>query len=220
LTLPWALDAATRQHTLAGVHPDALEPFRALLAEAETMGFRPYLSSVHRTCAEQSATAGSSAGGGCSSWHAFGRAVDVDLGGDATLADYEALAETWELGGGVWGGRWKEQYPPDGDFKHYQWTPGLPDAVPDSWCPPELRTSAWTKAITPSHCDAHVRKRWPTTERPKAFRPGSRALVIGGMVAAVTGGVTIGSVIYRRSKVPAFLLGAGLLSMAIGAVRR
>jgi hypothetical protein len=153
LTFPWTLDVATRAHSLAGVHPEAAEAFQALIAEAENLGFaRPYLSSVFRTCGEQSGTAGSSAGGGCHSWHVFGRAVDVDLGSEATIDDYAALAETWELAGGTWGGRWIEQYPPLGDYMHFQWTPGLPDAVPASWCPPDLAAA---------DCDKHVRARWP-----------------------------------------------------------
>jgi hypothetical protein len=212
LTLPWTLDVATRAHSLAGVHPEAAEAFQALITEAENLGFaRPYLSSVFRTCGEQSGTAGSSAGGGCHSWHVFGRAVDVDLGSEATIDDYAALAETWELAGGTWGGRWTEQYPPHGDYMHFQWTPGLPDAVPASWCPSDLAAA---------DCDEHVRARWGQAQPAKAFRSGSRALVIGGMVAAALGGASLGSVVYRRSKVPALLLGGGLLSIAIGAVRR
>jgi hypothetical protein len=108
--------------------PEARAQFEALIQEAARRGFKTQIISAVRTCAEQRAVNPKAP----RSWHPLGRAIDVEFPG-ATVADYTALGEWWEARGGVWGGRWIEQYPvapcgplgAAGDVCHFQWTRGL-----------------------------------------------------------------------------------------------
>lgn len=129
---PW--DAITREErlkTLAGVLPDARVMFEKLIREAASRGFHPSIISAARNCQESPPGPIPAE----RSWHSYGRALDMQLlgeGGSALdPAPYLAMGEWWEGEGGVWGGRWTEQYPKGtpcnpgipGDLCHYQWTP-------------------------------------------------------------------------------------------------
>jgi len=129
---PW--DDFTREErlkTLAAVVPDARAMFEKLLAEAASRGFHPSIISAARNCQESPPGPIPAE----RSWHTYGRALDMQLLGEkgsaVDPAPYFAMGEWWEAQGGVWGGRWTEQYPNGtpcnpgipGDLCHYQWTP-------------------------------------------------------------------------------------------------
>jgi len=111
----------------AGLHPDAQSWLALVLADVRAAGLSPRLVSGRRTCAEQRAlfAKGRTAPGpivtkadGCRSWHAHGRAVDVQL---SAAADYQQLGEAAKRHGGKWGGDF-QGFPDPG---HIEYHPGL-----------------------------------------------------------------------------------------------
>ena len=127
---------------LNGTVPAARPHFEQLIAQAKAWGMRPWLISALRPCTK--VKPGSKVAG-CRSWHALGRAVDVQLQSARGKIDdrepYEKLGRWWEEKGGIWGGDFGgypngvpgfEKAGP-GDVAHFQWTDGLA-VVPDSIC--------------------------------------------------------------------------------------
>jgi len=132
ISAPWdAVSDARRLRSLDAILPIARPMFEALIAEAKVRGMRPSIISAVRNCREAPSSKIPPERG----WHTYGRAIDLQLLGEKGSAldpaPYYAMGEWWEAQGGVWGGRWVEEYPDGtpcnpgipGDLCHYQWTP-------------------------------------------------------------------------------------------------
>ena len=154
-----------------------------LLEQAEAWGFSPTIGDALRTCADQEA-----AGDVRRSWHVLGRAVDLELHGAPDA--YRRLGEFWESIGGTWGGRWKELYPPDGDYQHFQWSGGR-DGIPES---------IWPLSMP---CE-EARKRYLEAEEREALP-----------MAVVGRSGSLGSLLLRSSFVPGVLTLGGLLAAQV-----
>lgn len=147
-----------RLKTLDAIVPEARPHFEALIAEARRRGFTPQIISAVRTCTEQK-NMGSKASTTGRSWHALGRAVDLEFAG-AKMADYQALGEWWKARGGAWGGDWITSWPvapcgPEagkgaGDPCHFQWTPGT-EIVPRSLWPDSADCTQVTREYLAAH---------------------------------------------------------------------
>lgn len=175
------LSADERLHSLAGVDPNVRGSFAALMREAErVLGYRPYLSSVLRTCAEQNGLELSRVSG-CKSWHLFGRAVDLDV----TAEQARELAPFWESIGGTWGGRFTESYGPQGDYVHFQMAGRT--GVPEQLCPP-------------GDCDGAVARYWRAWT-PAASSRASRSARRTGLffVVAAAPALGLGAFVARRA---------------------
>lgn len=168
--------------TLDDIVPGARWAFEELIGYAEELGLEPRVVSAGRTCAQQDALAARGAhvtgASGCSSWHVFGRAVDLSID-PPTCEAYRRLGAFWERLGGFWGGRWT-QFGPCGDAGHFH----LPDARATAegspaYCPPD-----------PSSCEAFRRE-----YLEKQFAPRGRALW-----AVATGATVAGAVVWWRRR--------------------
>ena len=123
---PLSLPASQRRWSLAGLHPEAAPHFRALVAEATARGWSPRMADATRTPEEQAYEVRSKSSKVECSWHLGGRAVDLELHGAGLTyhPDYAALGEWWANQGGVWGGTFA-RYGLHGDFRHFEYHPGI-----------------------------------------------------------------------------------------------
>ncbi len=132
---PFTLSERIRRTTLDALHPDAEQRFRELMEHAKALGFRPRLADATRTPLEQREERWSKSSKADCSWHLGGRAVDLELhhGGLAWSEDYRVLAEWWKAKGGDWGGKF-EGYGEHGDFRHFEYAPGMGNAKDHGLC--------------------------------------------------------------------------------------
>ncbi len=104
------------------------EAFRALVAQAKTLGLEPRVADAVRSPREQREERASRSSNVDCSWHLGGRALDIEIKGKGVEwdPDYEALGDYWEQShkGAKWGGHF-EGYGPHGDFRHFEFAPGM-----------------------------------------------------------------------------------------------
>jgi peptidoglycan L-alanyl-D-glutamate endopeptidase CwlK len=137
LAPPAGLDAASVAH-LGRINPEAAAFFADMFARASAADLAFKIISSKRTCAEQNAlyAQGRTKPGqvvtyarGCQSWHVAGRAIDVHLLRNETVARLTALGQLCKDAGGKWGG----DFPGFPDLVHFEFHPGLTirDVCPD-----------------------------------------------------------------------------------------
>jgi len=167
-------EATRRWPELEKLDEPARKPFADLLLEADRRSLDPHVVSGRRTASEQDKLTDTKVRGRAS-WHVHGRAMDIELH-KGKLADYASLGDWWEgkragEDRGFWGGRWKDLYPPDGDYMHFQWSPTV--GVPE-----ELRTS-----------DEREVKATTTQDEPSTASKLIRAALIVSVLGAVGYGI-------------------------------
>jgi len=123
---PYTLPERVRRSSLDALHEDAHPHFLALFEQARALGLTPRIADATRSPREQREERASRSSKADCSWHLGGRAVDVELKGLGLAwdPDYETLGEYWEARGGQWGGRFRG-YGEHGDFRHFEYAPGL-----------------------------------------------------------------------------------------------
>lgn len=125
---PYTLPERKRRWTLDGLHEDAAEHFRALVAQAKALGLEPRIADATRSPREQREERWSRSSKVDCSWHLGGRALDIEIKGKGVQwdPDYEALGDYWEQThkGGKWGGHFSG-YGEHGDFRHFEFAPDM-----------------------------------------------------------------------------------------------
>lgn len=123
---PYTLSEQKRRWTTEALHEDAAPHFAELLEHAKSLGFSPRIADAVRSPREQREERAMYGSKVDCSWHLGGRALDVELHGGGTTwhPDYAVLGEWWKAKGGEWGGTFSD-YGQHGDFRHFEWAPGL-----------------------------------------------------------------------------------------------
>lgn len=123
---PYTLSERRRRWTVDALHEDAADHFRDLVAHAEELGLSPRIADAVRSPREQREERASKSSHVDCSWHLGGRALDIELKGKGVAwdPDYEVLGEWWKAKGGEWGGTFTG-YGDHGDFRHFEWAPGM-----------------------------------------------------------------------------------------------
>lgn len=123
---PYTLPERRRRWTTDALHEDAAPHFAELIAHAEALGLSPRIADAVRSPREQREERWRKSSTVDCSWHLGGRALDLELKGKGLEydPDYEVLGEWWKEKGGEWGGRFAG-YGEHGDFRHFEWAPGM-----------------------------------------------------------------------------------------------